>query len=72
MKARAVEVTPIPAGNAALLRVGMWSLAVSDEELGLLVVAAMEAARVLGLAGSGMPKTSSKGTATGASQPLST
>ncbi len=49
MKARVVEVTPIPEGHAALVRVGMWSLAISGEELGLLVVAAVDAARVLRL-----------------------
>lgn len=51
MKPRTVEVTPIPRGHAALLRVGMWSLAISGEELALLIVAALDAARVLRLPG---------------------
>lgn len=49
MGPRVVEVTPIPQARAALLGVGMWSLAVSSEELGLLIVAARDAARGLGL-----------------------
>lgn len=55
MTPRAVEVTPIPAGNAALLVIGMWSLAISDQELALLIVAATEAARVLARSGGHEP-----------------
>ena len=51
MKARVVEVTPIPRGSAAMLQIGMWSLAVSAEELRLLIDEATKAVRRLGLAG---------------------
>lgn len=49
MTPRTVTIAPIPRGRAAQLSIGMWSLAISDDELALLIAEATVAARVLGV-----------------------